>query len=121
MEDFGRLIAFVQQTERQVQPNDGAAGAPNINEDEVAALVREFAGTWQEAIRRINGDVISCFTNFVNGMEILKYTLAQLLIYYKRFQDLISQRWPRRPPPFAKDLVDTEHIFLEIRKYSRSF
>ena len=119
MADFGRLIAFVQQNERQA---DAAPLA--LEEQVVAVLVRDFAASWKQAIHRINGDILSLFTSFVNGMEILKHTLAQLLIWYKRFQDLLNQAFPPRGaqrPAFLKDLVNVEEIFGQIRTLSRNF
>lgn len=85
------------------------------------------------------------FSNFDNGMEILKQALTQLLLYYTRFQvcrcvcceccrclggtqltcdlclqDLINAVWRGRPPPFAKHVVNIRTIFFEIKKYNRS-
>lgn len=38
----------------------------------VEGLVREFAASWKSGIEAINQDVKSFFSNFRNGMEILK-------------------------------------------------
>ena len=38
-------------------------------------LVREFAASWKSGIEAINQDVLSFFSNFRNGMEILKQVL----------------------------------------------
>ena len=65
-------------------------------------------------------DVLASFTNFVNGMEILKQVLTQLLLYYSRFQDIIRKAW-KRPPAFTKDIIPTSVILNEIARYSRSF
>ena len=45
--------------------------------------------------------------------------LTQLLLYYTRFQEILKKAW-KRPPAFAKDLVSTAAILVEIRKYSRT-
>jgi vacuolar protein sorting-associated protein 52 len=47
--------------------------------------------------------------------------LTQLLLYYTRFQEIIKKAWPRKAPAFAKDLVSTTAILVEIRKYNRTF
>ena len=66
-------------------------------------LVKDFAATWKSGIELINTELVSgfldaCnfslivprqmkyFSNFHNGMEILKQVLTQLLLYYTRFQ-----------------------------------
>jgi vacuolar protein sorting-associated protein 52 len=46
--------------------------------------------------------------------------LTQLLLYYTRFQEIVKKAWAKKPPPFAKDLVATAVILVEIKKYSRS-
>ncbi|CAM9642682.1 unnamed protein product [Phaeothamnion confervicola] len=128
-ERYGRLIDFVHRTEaamsqqQQSQQQGGVAGsAPVVALDEglVQGLVRDFAATWKSGIEAINEDVLSFFSNFRNGMEILKQVLTQLLLYYTRFQELIRKGW-RRPPAFTKDIVSTAAILVEIKKYSRTF
>ena len=61
--------------------------------------------------------MLSYFSNFRNGMEILKQVLTQLLLYYTRFQDIIRKAW-KKPPPFTRDLVSTSAILAEIKKYA---
>lgn len=47
--------------------------------------------------------------------------LTQLLLYYTRFQEVIKKAWPKKQPPFVRDIVATASILAEIRKYSRTF
>ena len=86
----------------------------------VERVARDFAENWQQALDEVNRDVIVHFASFVNGMEILKQALKQLLLYYSRFTEIIRKAW-RRPPHFTKDLVSTSAILVEIKKYSRTF
>ena len=119
-EAFPRLLSFVLQTERSMA--DAGQNKANFQLDEgvVGALVKEFASTWRTGIQQLNDDILSYFTNFRNGMEILKQVLTQLLLYYTRFQDIIKKAWSR-PPPFSKDVVTTSTILQEIKRYSRAF
>ena len=57
--------------------------------------------------------------HFVNGVEVLKQVLTQLLLYYTRFQEIV--RKGAGDVPFAADLVPTATILDEIKKYSRIF
>jgi len=93
----------------------------SIDARQAEGLVREFAATWKGGIEGINQDVMAYFANFRNGMEILKQVLTQLLLYYTRFQEILKKAYPRGPPGWAKDVVQTSQILLEIRKYSRTF
>lgn len=47
-----------------------------LDEATVEGLVREFAASWKSGIEAINQDVLSFFSNFRNGMEILKQVMA---------------------------------------------
>ena len=114
---FDTLISFVREVEPQTQ--GGAAGGKQYSREECAGLVRKFATTWQSGIEAINGSVMKYFSNFKNGMEILKHVLTQLLLYYTRFIDIMKKL--HGPNAFQKDLVAIPTIMHEIKKYSRTF
>jgi len=123
---YGRLIAFVRETEASAAAavaagEGGGEGGLSFDARQAEGLVREFAATWKGGIEGINQDVMAYFANFRNGMEILKQVLTQLLLYYTRFQEILKKAYPRGPPGWAKDVVQTSQILLEIRKYSRTF
>jgi hypothetical protein len=113
---FSKMIAFVQQTESYLtsEPKGGA----NVNSEVVEALVVEFALHWKSNMDQINRNVLSYFSNFRNGVEILKQVLTQLLLYYTRFHEIIRKVWKNKPPAFCKDLVSTNKILTEIKKYA---
>lgn len=50
-----------------------------LDEATVEGLVREFAASWKSGIEAINQDVLSFFSNFRNGMEILKQVMVPVL------------------------------------------
>lgn len=112
---FSKLIAFVQQTEQAMILGQDKG---KVNANVVESLIREFSSSWKPAIEQINRNVLSYFSNFRNGMEILKQVLTQLLLYYTRFQDIIRKVWRNKAPPFCKDLVSTTIILAEIKKYA---
>jgi len=114
---FADLIMFVREVEPLVD-TEGRAGIRYSRED-AAGLVRKFAGSWQTGIDKINGSVMKYFSNFKNGMEILKHVLTQLLLYYTRFLDILKKL--HGPNAFQKDLVAIPTIMHEIKKYSRTF
>jgi len=115
LQNFSKLIAFVQQTETHMVTSSAPV---DVNAHVVENLVREFSSSWKQGIEQINRNVLSYFSNFRNGMEILKQVLTQLLLYYTRFQDIIRKVWRSKPPAFCKDLVSTTVILAEIKKYA---
>ena len=127
LQTFSKMIAFVQQTETHISGISAPRGARGVaapadvvNPDVVESLVHEFASNWKSGIEQINRNVLSYFSNFRNGMEILKQVLTQLLLYYTRFQDVIRKVWRGKPPSFCKDLVSTSVILAEIKKHALS-
>ena len=119
---FSKMIAFVQQTEAFMASTSSSQQAtPDVNIQVVESLVLDFCSHWKTRIEQINRNVLSYFSNFRNGMEILKQVLTQLLLYYTRFQDIIRKVWGRNNkqlPAFCKDLVSTTVILAEIKKYA---
>lgn len=127
LQTFSKMIAFVQQTETHMSGISAPRGARGVaapadvvNPEVVESLVHEFASSWKAGIEQINRNVLSYFSNFRNGMEILKQVLTQLLLYYTRFQDVIRKVWRGKPPSFCKDLVSTSVILAEIKKHALS-
>mmetsp|Transcript_27194 Transcript_27194/g.65079 ORF Transcript_27194/g.65079 Transcript_27194/m.65079 type:complete len:790 (+) Transcript_27194:170-2539(+) len=116
LQSFSKLIAFVQQTEASLAA--GTATDQTVNIQVVESLVQNFQANWKSSMEEINRNVLSYFSNFRNGMEILKQVLTQLLLYYTRFQDVIRKIYKRQPPAFTKDLVPTTTILNEIKRYA---
>ncbi|CAN0854136.1 Vacuolar protein sorting-associated protein 52 A [Linum grandiflorum] len=116
LEHFGDLIKFVK-TRASEDPNSNPEKPISIAE--VEPLVKDFASRWKAAIELMHKDVITSFSNFLCGMEILRAALTQLLLYYTRLSDCIK----RIPGGSAlnKDLISISSIMYEIRKYSRTF
>ena len=107
-----------------VTPSRRATAIASVREDkkrqEAAALAKSFAASWRAAIAAANADVLRLFANFVNGVEVLKQVLTQLLLYYTRFQEIVRKNGGG-DVPFAGDFVPTATILDEIKKYSRIF
>lgn len=116
---YAKLIQFVRQHESRTSSGSGGASAEDAVQLE--RIVREFAGSWKSGIEKMNSNVMTYFSNFRNGMEILKQVLTQLLLYYTRFVELVKRSYGQRQPPFASAIVTTQEILYEIKKYSRSF
>eukprot|EP00899_Mesostigma_viride_P022961 jgi/Mesvir1/384/Mv11278-RA.2 len=129
-EHFGSLITFVKKAEALLK--NETQGAPSEESSEAKAtlalrsagggmdmvdpLVKDFANRWQSAIASMHKDVLTYFSNFICGLEILKAALTQLLLYYTRFLDIM-----KRAGVTHKDAVTIPSIMYEIKKYSRTF
>jgi hypothetical protein len=100
--------------------NNNNSSSTEVDIAMVERVVKEFAATWKSGIEKMNGNIMKYFSNFRNGTEILKQVLTQLLLYYTRFVEIIKKSWTH-PPAFGNEIVTTQEILYEIKKYSRSF
>lgn len=115
LEHFRPLILFVKTRAGE----DGSNSGQPIKVDEVGPLVKDFSGRWKGAINLMHKDVITSFSNFLCGMEILRAALTQLLLYYTRLSDCIKR--VEGGAVLNKDLVSISSIMYEIKNYSRTF
>ncbi|GAB4861174.1 Vacuolar protein sorting-associated protein 52 [Ancistrocladus abbreviatus] len=115
LEHFSDLIKFVKTRACE----DATSSSTKISVTETEPLVKDFKSRWGAAIELMHKDVITSFSSFVCGMEILRMALTQLLLYYTRFADCI--KIISGGSGLNKDLVSIQLIIHEIRKYSRTF
>nr|CAD1839513.1 unnamed protein product [Ananas comosus var. bracteatus] len=115
LEHFSDLIKFVKT--RASEETTTSAEKPTVSD--VEPLVKDFASRWKAAIELMHKDVITSFSNFLCGMEILKAALTQLLLYYTRLSECVKRI--SGGSALNKDLVSISSILYEIKKYSRTF
>uniref|UniRef100_A0A0G4FCE6 Vacuolar protein sorting-associated protein 52 homolog n=1 Tax=Chromera velia CCMP2878 TaxID=1169474 RepID=A0A0G4FCE6_9ALVE len=122
------LIAFVKKKEALGEQEEGGekggGGAPSdLETRQMERLVRMFAADWLKAMEEIQKEVMGAFTNFNCGAKILKQALAQLLLYYSRFQRILQTALQSAPsqPAFFRDLVPNSTLLSEIKKHSKAF
>lgn len=82
--------------------------------------MKDFGSRWKVAIELMHKDIITSFSNFLCGMEILKAALTQMLLYYTTLTDYIK-RIAGGGSALNKDLVSFSSITYEFKKYSRTF
>ncbi|KAL0906542.1 hypothetical protein M5K25_025044 [Dendrobium thyrsiflorum] len=114
-EHFGELIKFVKT--RAYEESSSSMEKSSVSD--VEPLVKDFASRWKNAIELMHRDVITSFSNFLCGMEILKAALTQLLLYYTRLSENVKKI--TGASALNKDLVSISSILYEIKKYSRTF
>ncbi|XP_057769636.1 LOW QUALITY PROTEIN: vacuolar protein sorting-associated protein 52 B-like [Salvia miltiorrhiza] len=115
-EHFHDLIKFVK-TRASEDPSSGSERPITVSE--VESIVKDFGSRWKAAIELMHNDVITSYSNFLCGMEILRAALTQLLLYYTRLSDCMKKI--AGGSALNKDLVSISSIMYEIRKYSRTF
>ncbi|XP_073367604.1 vacuolar protein sorting-associated protein 52 A isoform X9 [Aegilops tauschii subsp. strangulata] len=114
MEYFGDLIKFVKNhiSEDLISYTE----CPNIAD--VEPVVKNFAVKWRTALELMHNEVVTCCSNFVSGMAILKAAMAQLLNDYNRLSECVKMI--PGGSSLNRNLVSITSISYEIRKYSRT-
>ncbi|XP_008810964.2 vacuolar protein sorting-associated protein 52 A-like isoform X2 [Phoenix dactylifera] len=108
-EHFSDLIKFVKT--RASEETSSNSEGPTISD--VEPMVKDFASRWKAAIELMHKDVITSFSNFLCGMEILKAALTQLLLYYTRLSECVKRI--SGGSALNKDLVSISSILYEIK------
>ncbi|XP_074316076.1 vacuolar protein sorting-associated protein 52 A-like isoform X2 [Silene latifolia] len=116
LEHFGDLIKFVKI---RASEDPKSSSEKPITVADVEPLVKDFGSRWKDAIELMHKDVITSFSNFLCGMDILRASLTQLLLYYTRLTECIKK--VPGGSSLNKDLVSIQLIIHEIRKYTRTF
>ena len=90
---------------------------------EISAIVTHFAATWKISMDTIHKNILTSFSNFKNGTQILQEVLTQLLLYHTRLVDLIQTRIvsASNDNTILQDMVTTQELWTEIKKYCHSF
>lgn len=115
LEHFSDLIKFVKTRASE----DMSSSTERSTVHDVEPLVKDFAIGWKGAIELMHKDIITSFSNFLSGMDILKSALTQLLLYYTRLSECV--KGIPGGSVLNKDLVSISSILYEIKKYSRTF
>ncbi|KAL5973974.1 Vacuolar protein sorting-associated protein 52 [Asimina triloba] len=111
LEHFNDLIKFVKT---RASEDPSSSSEKPITVTDVEPLVKDFAGRWKAAIELMHKDVITSFSNFLCGMEILRAALTQLLLYYTRLTDCIKRIVGGNA--LNKDLVSISSIMASCAK-----
>jgi len=115
---FGGMMAFVKDCEKYLER--GQMDHLKNEAAKVNSLVKSFNGGWKRAMDEINADIMTTFTNFKNGTNILQAALTQLIQYYHRFQKILSQA-PFKSLAVRSELLNIHHLMVEAKKFKTNF
>jgi vacuolar protein sorting-associated protein 52 len=82
---------------------------------EVESLIKEFAGSYRSVIENIKKDIMALFPNLYTGAAVLQLVLAQLVLYYQRFEDILKKCF--RGSTFA-EFVPTPTLTFYVKRHN---
>ncbi|CAA7052316.1 unnamed protein product [Microthlaspi erraticum] len=117
VEHFSDLIKIVKSLTSAEDPNSNQERS--ITVAEVEPLVKDFGSRWKTAIELMHKDIMTCFSNFLCGMEILRPALTQLVLYNKILADCIKKI--DGAAALNRHIVSDGSIQIEMKKYHQTF
>jgi hypothetical protein len=136
---FNSLVIFIKQTtllgledtirnsgkiNTTTLPTQATSALPSykLDQDLIISVVKEFALTWKQNLKRIHHDImITYFSDFRLGSEILKKVFTQLLLYYKRFEEIIKKYDKVLYDKLVQDIVPVPTMTYEMKQYNIDF
>ena len=119
-EKFTQLLTFVKQTELSLahETKQSPTAAPSVDLTALEPVVKHFAKYWRVGVESVNSSVRVLFSDECEGsVEVLRVCYVQLLLYYKRMTRLVHE-WARNRPQVMKDIIPTNTLSYEMRKYT---
>ncbi|KAK0406157.1 hypothetical protein QR680_018400 [Steinernema hermaphroditum] len=113
---FGQLIAFVNECEPLVEQSHTQLLIRYANSGHITDIVKAFGANWKKSIDAINREILTSFTNFKNGTNILQAAFTQLVQYYHRFSKVLSHE-AFNECAVRSELINIHHIMVELKKY----
>ncbi|KAI1730474.1 vps52 / sac2 family domain-containing protein [Ditylenchus destructor] len=111
---FSGLIQFLNECEPLIEQNHTQLLTRYAGK--VTQIVRSFGVEWKRSIESINNEILQSFTNFKNGTNILQMAFTQFIQYYQRLSKVLSHEAFRKSPS-EQELVNYQHIIMELKKY----
>jgi hypothetical protein len=65
--------------------------------------------------------MMTSFSNFTTGSQILNKAFAQLVLYYKRFEEVIKTQHKEAYAMYNSDFVPVSTITYEMRQLTADF
>ena len=111
---FSSLLHFVNDAEAKLARGEDPS---SLKEPQISALVLWFKSNWRAEVDRIKEYVQVNFSKLSNGIDVMKQVLTQLLLYYTRFQKVISRKYAKQQmPQWGRELVPSQELMLEIKQ-----
>lgn len=116
---FKFLITYVKEHHSWLAANPPPDPVPEDQARVDKKLVTEFSQNYKQLIDDLNKDVMTFFSNFKTGAQILQDTLTELAVVYESFTEIVKKRC--RSAPFLKELLAPNTLTWHIKKYCIKF
>ena len=104
----------------QIESLEFGKSSPDVAVEQSIQILKNFSEQWKQQITKINSEIVSLFSNYNRGMDILQRTLSSLLVKYTDACEKTSASGEE-----AKKIVDTIRVtnaafLFECKRYARA-
>jgi len=112
---FGDLIRFVKNIEAKTQ------AGPDTSIDTLASQINtKFASSWRSSFESLSKSIVPLFATHEQsdaGKMLLKQTLVQMLLYYRRFCEIVKTNCQSNTQ-LLNALIPTATLTYEIKRFT---
>ena len=105
------LVTFVMQQNEMLQSKQQQQ--QKQLEAKVEAIIKEFSGQYAKKIREMHSEILSSFGNLKTSSIIFKQVVAQLTLYYSRFEDFAKKNFSH----ISSQLISLGALKSELQTY----
>jgi hypothetical protein len=96
---------------------------PPVDALEAEAVVRDLGLNWRSALASLHEEARRYFGKLPNdedgrgALAVLKGLFSRFAEYHQRGAALLARAYPTAPPAWARELVQLQTIYLEMRRF----
>ena len=96
---------------------------PPVDAIEAEAVVRDLGLNWRSSLSALHEEARKYFGNLPSdddgrgALAVLKALFSRFAEYHQRGAALLARAYPTAPPAWARELVQLQTIYLEMRRF----
>ena len=96
---------------------------PPVDAIEAEAVVRDLGLNWRSSLSALHDEARKYFGNLPSdddgrgALAVLKALFSRFAEYHQRGAALLARAYPTAPPSWARELVQLQTIYLEMRRF----
>ena len=104
----------------QIESLEFGKSSPDVAVEQSIQILKAFSEQWKQQITKINSEIVSLFSNYNRGMDILQRTLSSLLVKYTDACEKTSASGEEAKKTVDAIRVTNAAFLFECKRYARA-
>jgi hypothetical protein len=104
----------------QIEKIEFGKSSPDAAVEQSIQILKAFSEQWKQQITKINSEIVSLFSNYNRGMDILQRTLSSLLVKYTDACEKTSASGEEAKKSVDAIRVTNAAFLFECKRYARA-